>query len=49
MSVATQAPAVRRSALARHQIVAQQLRVDQASLEDAFIALTGREPAVAQN
>jgi ABC-2 type transport system ATP-binding protein len=37
------------SVLARHQIVAQQLRVDQASLEDAFIALTGREPAVAQN
>jgi ABC-2 type transport system ATP-binding protein len=37
------------SMLARHQIVAQQLRVDQASLEDAFIALTGHEPAVAQN
>ena len=28
------------SVLARHQIVAQQLRVEQASLEDAFIALT---------
>ena len=30
------------SALARHQIVAQQLRVEQASLEDAFVALTGQ-------
>ncbi len=30
------------SVLARHQIVAQQLRVEQASLEDAFVALTGR-------
>jgi ABC-2 type transport system ATP-binding protein len=30
------------SALARNQIVARQLRVDQASLEDAFVALTGR-------
>ncbi len=30
------------SELARHQIVAQQLRVEQASLEDAFVALTGR-------
>ena len=29
------------SALARNQIVAQQLRVEQASLEDAFLALTG--------
>jgi ABC-2 type transport system ATP-binding protein len=29
------------SALARSQIVARQLRVDQASLEDAFLALTG--------
>jgi ABC-2 type transport system ATP-binding protein len=37
------------SVLARHQIVAQQLRVDQASLEDAFIALTGHEPAATQN
>jgi ABC-2 type transport system ATP-binding protein len=42
------------SVLARHQIVAHQLRVDQASLEDAFVALTGRHhaaanPAVAQN
>ena len=36
------------SVLARHQIVARQLRVDQASLEDAFIALTGHEPAAAQ-
>ena len=32
------------SVLARHQIVAHQLRVDQASLEDAFLALTGRHP-----
>ena len=30
------------SALARHQIVARQLRVEQASLEDAFVALTGQ-------
>jgi ABC-2 type transport system ATP-binding protein len=30
------------SALARQQIVARQLRVEQASLEDAFVALTGR-------
>jgi len=30
------------SVLARHQIQAQQLRVEQASLEDAFLALTGR-------
>ena len=30
------------SALARHQIVAGQLRVEQASLEDAFVALTGK-------
>ena len=26
----------------RHQIVAQRLRVEQASLEDAFVALTGQ-------
>jgi ABC-2 type transport system ATP-binding protein len=32
------------SVLARNQIVAHQLRVDQASLEDAFLALTGRHP-----
>jgi ABC-2 type transport system ATP-binding protein len=37
------------SVLARHQIVAQQLRVEQASLEDAFIALTSGDPAAAQN
>ena len=30
------------SVLARNQIVARQLRVEQASLEDAFLALTGR-------
>ena len=30
------------SVLARHQIIARQLRVEQASLEDAFVALTGR-------
>ena len=29
------------SALARNQILARQLRVDQANLEDAFLALTG--------
>ena len=33
------------SVLARHQIVARQLRVEQASLEDAFLALTGRQSA----
>ena len=32
------------SALARNQIVARQLRVDQANLEDAFLALTGHAP-----
>jgi ABC-2 type transport system ATP-binding protein len=37
------------SALARHQIVARQLRVEQAGLEDAFIALTSGDPAAAQN
>ncbi|HEX8005555.1 MAG TPA: ABC transporter ATP-binding protein [Trebonia sp.] len=31
------------SVLARNQIVAQQLRVDQANLEDAFLALTGKQ------
>jgi ABC-2 type transport system ATP-binding protein len=31
------------STLARQQIVAHQLRVEQASLEDAFVALTGRQ------
>jgi ABC-2 type transport system ATP-binding protein len=36
------------SALARNQIVAQQLRVEQASLEDAFVALTGRHGAAQQ-
>ena len=30
------------SVLARHQIVANDLRVEQANLDDAFIALTGR-------
>jgi len=30
------------SALARHRIVARQLRVEQASLEDAFVSLTNR-------
>ena len=30
------------SVLARHQIVASDLRLDQASLDDAFVALTGR-------
>ena len=32
------------SALARNQVVAEQLRVEQASLEDAFLAFTGRHP-----
>jgi ABC-2 type transport system ATP-binding protein len=36
------------SVLARHQIVAQQLRVEQASLEDAFVALTGRHSGTDQ-
>jgi ABC-type multidrug transport system ATPase subunit len=31
--------------LARHQIVAHQLRVNQASLEDAFLALASASPA----
>ncbi|MGH3624066.1 MAG: ABC transporter ATP-binding protein, partial [Sciscionella sp.] len=30
------------SVLARNQIAAADLRVDQASLDDAFVALTGR-------
>jgi hypothetical protein len=29
--------------------VAQQLRVEQASLEDAFVALTGRHPETEQH
>jgi ABC-2 type transport system ATP-binding protein len=37
------------SVLARNQIVAQQLRVEQASLEDAFVALTGRHAGAAQD
>lgn len=32
------------SVLARNQIVALDLRVDQASLDDAFVSLTGRKP-----
>jgi len=32
------------SVLARNQIVAEQLRVDQATLEDAFLAFTGKHP-----
>jgi ABC-2 type transport system ATP-binding protein len=28
--------------LARHQIVAAELRVDQTSLDDAYVALTGK-------
>ena len=31
--------------LARHQIVANELRIDQADLDDAFVALTGRKLA----
>jgi len=37
------------SMLARQQIVAHQLRVDQASLEDAFIALTGKRSSSEDN
>jgi ABC-2 type transport system ATP-binding protein len=33
------------SVLARNQVVAEQLRVEQADLEDAFLALTGRYPS----
>jgi ABC-2 type transport system ATP-binding protein len=36
------------SVLARNQIVARQLRVEQAGLEDAFLALTGRHPDSAE-
>ena len=31
------------SVLARNQIVAHDLRIEQAGLEDAFVALTGRK------
>jgi ABC-2 type transport system ATP-binding protein len=34
-------------ALARHDIIAGQLRVEQASLDDAFVALTRRDQPVA--
>jgi ABC-2 type transport system ATP-binding protein len=37
------------SVLARHGIVAGQLRVEQANLEDAFVALTGHQPRAGQN
>jgi ABC-2 type transport system ATP-binding protein len=37
------------SVLARNQIQARQLRVEQANLEDAFLALTGRHSGAAQN
>ena len=30
------------SVLARHQIVANDLRIEQANLDDAYLALTGR-------
>ncbi len=33
------------AALARHQIVANELRIEQADLDDAFVALTGRKLA----
>ncbi|WUH92338.1 ABC transporter ATP-binding protein [Streptomyces sp. NBC_00433] len=36
------------SVLARHSIVAEHLRVDQPSLEDAFVALTGKHAAGAE-
>ena len=32
------------SVLARHQIVAADLRLEQATLDDAFVALTGHRP-----
>jgi ABC-2 type transport system ATP-binding protein len=32
------------SVLARNQVVAEQLRVEQANLEDAFLAFTNRHP-----
>jgi ABC-2 type transport system ATP-binding protein len=37
------------SVLARNNVMAQQLRVEQASLEDAFVALTGRHPETEQH
>jgi len=37
------------SVLARNQIIARQLRVEQTSLEDAFLALTGRHAHADQN
>src|SRR5262249_33797603 len=37
------------SVLARHQIAAEHLRVEQATLEDAFLALTGRHAGATQN
>ena len=37
------------SVLARHQIVAKHLRVDQANLEDAFLKLTGRHSTAEHN
>jgi ABC-2 type transport system ATP-binding protein len=37
------------SVLARNQIVARQLRVEQAGLEDAFLALTGRHCETGEN
>jgi ABC-2 type transport system ATP-binding protein len=36
------------SLLARRGVIARQLRVEQASLEDAFLALTGKHPTVGQ-
>jgi len=35
--------------LARNQIVAEQLRVEQADLEDAFLALTGRPSSTSED
>ena len=34
------------SVLARHQVVANDLRIEQASLDDAYLALTGSRPAL---
>ncbi|MBQ1044421.1 ABC transporter ATP-binding protein [Micromonospora sp. C32] len=36
-------------ALARAEVVAEELRVDQASIEDAFVAFTGRTPESAED
>jgi ABC-2 type transport system ATP-binding protein len=37
------------SVLARHHVIAADLRVEQSSLDDAFVALTGRHPESEQH